>query len=88
MIARTFNLPVIAPTQLNRRPEDRKDRRPVLSDLRDSGNLEQDADVVMLLHRDIIGDTKNQATMYVAKNRKGSTGELPLQFDIDTTLFT
>jgi len=87
MLARMTGIPVICPAQLNRRPEENKDKIPQLSNLRDSGNLEADADVVILLHRQILGDSKDEATMIVAKNRKGATGEVKVKFDLRTTQF-
>lgn len=79
VMARDLNVPVIALAQLNREVENRKDNKPMLSDLRDSGSLEQDADVVILLRRDLIGD-KNTITLDVAKNRHGETKTLDLGF--------
>jgi replicative DNA helicase len=85
-LARDLNVPVIALAQLNRGPEQRKDSEPDMADLRDSGGIEQDADVVMLLHR-IRTDTdeqewqKSQMIIKVAKNRHGITGEAGLKFE-------
>lgn len=77
LIARDFQLPVIALSQLNRNSEGRADKRPALADLRESGSIEQDADVVMLLHRDTQDDT-GQLDVIVAKNRQGPTGTVTL----------
>jgi replicative DNA helicase len=75
LIAREFEIPVLAAAQLNRMPEHRGDKRPVLSDLRDSGAQEQDADVVILLHREDIYDRESpragEIDLDVAKNRQG-----------------
>ncbi|HWL25101.1 MAG TPA: DnaB-like helicase C-terminal domain-containing protein, partial [Ureibacillus sp.] len=85
-MAKEFNCPVVCLSQLNRSVEGRQNKRPMISDLRDSGNIEQDADVVILLYRDqYYGLTNNQhhapkstpferLELIVAKNRNGSTG--------------
>jgi len=78
-IAKGFNVPVIALSQLSRAPEGRDDRRPRLSDLRESGSLEQDADKVLLLYRESYYDMSNtgidnKAEIIIAKNRSGPTG--------------
>lgn len=87
-LARITNLPVIVPCQLSRKPESRVDRKPVLSDLRESGDIEQDADVVFLLQRDILTEgEKGKAKIILAKNRKGSTAEFDYQFNTRTTMF-
>lgn len=88
MLARMTGIPVIAPAQLNRKSEDRAEKEPRLSDLRDSGNLEQDADIVLLLHRKIDGDNRNEAKLIIAKNRKGQTGIIHTDFNLTTTKFT
>jgi replicative DNA helicase len=85
-LARDLNVPVIALAQLNRGPEQRKDSEPDMADLRDSGGIEQDADVVMLLHRirteeDMQEWQKSQMIIKVAKNRHGITGEAGLKFE-------
>lgn len=77
LIARDFQVPVIALSQLNRNSEGRVDKRPALADLRESGSIEQDADVVMLLHRDTQDDT-GEIDVIVAKNRQGPTGTVHL----------
>jgi replicative DNA helicase len=79
VMARDLKVPVIALAQLNREVENRKDSKPMLSDLRDSGSLEQDADVVILLRRDS-AQNRNVITLDVAKNRHGETQTLDLGF--------
>lgn len=80
-MAKDFNVPVIALSQLNRNIELRKDKTPVLSDLRQSGNIEQDADIVMFLDRD--KDYGRDATIIISKHRNGRIGEFKLLLDID-----
>lgn len=80
ILAMDMQIPVIALSQLNRASESRNDKMPMLSDLRESGAVEQDADVVLLLHREIMGDLKNDFKVLVAKNRHGATGLAELQF--------
>ncbi|MBQ6860716.1 MAG: replicative DNA helicase [Clostridia bacterium] len=78
VLAREIGVPIIALSQLSRAPEQRPDHRPMLSDLRESGSIEQDADIVMFLYRDDYynpdTEKKNVAEVIVAKNRAGSTG--------------
>ena len=85
-LARDLEVPVIALAQLNRGPEQRKDSKPDLADLRDSGGIEQDADAVILLHRESIAEDqfewqKSWMIMKVAKNRQGGLGEVGLKFE-------
>jgi len=83
-LARELNVPVVAASQLSRAVEQRSDKRPVLSDLRESGSIEQDADVVMFIYRDDVYDPqterKNIAEVIVAKHRNGPTGMIELYF--------
>lgn len=82
MLAKELGVPIIALSQLSRAPEQRDDHRPMLSDLRESGSIEQDADMVMFLYRDDYynpdTDKKNVAEVILAKNRAGSTGTVEL----------
>jgi len=90
-LARDLRLPVLALAQLNRAVEARQDHRPMLSDLRESGSIEQDADVVMFLNREELHnpqtDRRGVVDVIVAKHRNGSTGTLPLRFFADQTRF-
>ncbi|MFC8732160.1 replicative DNA helicase [Luteimicrobium sp. NPDC057192] len=76
ILAKDLNVPIIALSQLNRASEARTDRRPTMADLRESGSLEQDSDVVLLLHVEENDPTEMQVA--VAKNRQGATGALQL----------
>ena len=82
IIAKELNVPVIALSQLSRAVEGRPDHRPMLSDLRESGSIEQDADIVMFLYRDDYynenSEKKNIAEVIIAKQRSGSTGTVEL----------
>jgi replicative DNA helicase len=84
VLARELNLPVLAAAQLSRAVEQRADKRPVLSDLRESGSLEQDADVVMFIYRPDQYETdtlkQNLAEIIVAKHRNGPVGSVELVF--------
>jgi replicative DNA helicase len=90
-LARELNVPVIALSQLSRAVEQRADKRPMLSDLRESGSLEQDADVVLFIYRedyyDKEADSQNIADVLVAKHRHGSTGTVKLFFRKELTQF-
>src|SRR5690625_318741 len=83
-MARDFDVPVICLSQLSRGVEQREDKRPMLSDLRESGEIEQTADVVMFLYRDeyynLETDSKNIAELIIGKQRNGPTGKIELAF--------
>jgi replicative DNA helicase len=90
-IARELNVPVIALSQLSRAVEGRQSHIPMLSDLRESGSLEQDADIVMFIYREETynkeTDKKGIAEIHVAKHRNGPLGIVPLRFEARTTRF-
>jgi replicative DNA helicase len=95
-LAREFDVPVLTLCQLSRAVESRPNKRPMLSDLRDSGSLEQDADVVMFIYRDDYyrkrEDPENfvpdhMAEVIIAKHRNGPTGDVKLYFQEDRTMF-
>ena len=91
-LAIELNVPVLACSQLSRAVESRVDKRPVLSDLRESGSIEQDADVVMFIYREemYVEETfkPNIADIIVAKHRNGPTGQISLRFMKEQTRFT
>ena len=90
-MAKELNVPVVCLSQLNRSNESRMDKRPMLSDLRESGAIEQDADVVLFLHREGYYDKEaedaNLAECIVAKNRHGATGTVELTWLPEYTTF-
>ncbi len=90
-LAKDLKVPVIAVSQLNRGLEKREDKRPQLSDLRESGAIEQDADMIVFIHRDDYFDreseNKGKAELIVGKHRHGATGMVPLTFIREYTKF-
>ena len=92
IMAKELNVPVVCLSQLSRGPESRSDKRPMLSDLRESGAIEQDADIVMFLYRDDYyndnDENHNLAECIIAKNRHGETGTVELQWLPEYTTFS
>ena len=90
-LARELNIPIVAMSQLSRAVEQRPSHTPMLSDLRESGSIEQDADVVMFIYREDYYDKdtpkKNVADILVAKHRNGPTGDIQLRFFGQQTRF-
>ena len=84
IMAKELNVPVLCCSQLSRGPEGRQNKRPMLSDLRESGSIEQDADIVLFIYRDDYynneSENRNTAELIVAKNRHGETGTVDLQW--------
>ncbi|MDQ1305942.1 MAG: replicative helicase, partial [Actinomycetota bacterium] len=84
LLAKELEVPVVAISQLNRGPEQRQDKRPMISDLRESGSIEQDADIVMLLHREDAYERESpragEADFMIAKHRNGPTSTIPVAF--------
>ncbi|GAA7771969.1 hypothetical protein RN01_29255 [Cupriavidus sp. SHE] len=91
-LAKELGIPVVALAQLSRKNEERPDRKPILSDLRDSGDIEQDADVVMFVHRPEMydpnnSDLKGYAEVLIRKNRNGALCDVPLLYKGPVTKF-
>ena len=91
-LAKELNVPVIALSQLNRAVETRPNKRPILADLRDSGAIEQDADVIAFLYRHSYYDptdleSKGKAEVNIAKQRNGPTKAVPVAFIENTATF-
>jgi replicative DNA helicase len=98
ILAKDLGIPIICCAQLNRGSESRNDKRPMLSDLRDSGAIEQDADIVMFLYRDdyygsdgqngqVEPSAVSEIEVIIAKNRHGSTETVVMNFDKKRTKF-
>jgi len=90
-LAKDLNIPVIAVSQLNRKVEDRPNKRPLLADLRESGAIEQDADLILFIYREYLynqtEENKGKAEVIVAKHRNGPTGKVDLAFREQYTKF-
>ena len=95
MCIRDSNVPVVALSQLNRQVTGRRDQKPQLSDLRESGSIEQDADIVILLDRSMTDEEaerqdrpdRGETSLIIAKNRSGPVGVVSLRFLPGTTKF-
>lgn len=91
LLAKELDVPVVAISQLNRGPEQRTDKRPLLSDLRESGSIEQDADVVLLIHRPDAADADDpragEADLILAKHREGPTSTISVAHQLHLSTF-
>ena len=90
-LARELDVPIIALSQLSRAVESRPDKRPVLSELRESGSIEQDADIVMMIYRedyyDEFSEKKGITDVFIRKNRNGPIGSIQLMFQKNNQKF-
>jgi replicative DNA helicase len=86
-MARDLDIPVLAAAQLSRAVEQRVDKRPLLSDLRESGSIEMDADIVLLLYSPDDSGSSNLVEIMVAKHRNGPTGTIRLVFQKSLAMF-
>jgi replicative DNA helicase len=92
ILAREFNVPIVVLSQLSRNVENRVDKRPILSDLRESGSIEQDADLILLLYKtssynQVDKQTATLIELIIAKQRNGPTGVVKLKFEQESTKF-
>ncbi len=91
-VARELKVPVVALSQLSRGVEQRKDHKPVMADLRESGSIEQDADIILLMYREDYYDKettkKNHVEINIAKNRSGVIGDFELLFNPNVSTFS
>ena len=88
-MAREFNVPIIALSQLSRNVENRLNQKPILSDLRESGSIEQDADLVLMLYKNKSASQASQLTeLIIAKQRNGPIGTIKLKFNEKQTKFS
>ena len=93
LLAKELEVPVVALSQLNRSPEQRTDKKPMLADLRESGAIEQDSDIVILLHRPDLFDQENEerlgeADLIIAKHRNGQTRTVTVAHQLHYARFT